>query len=76
MPPYPVYELCLVRNERDHADEPALIDSQGQLTFRQLREEVDRRAHPLALAAGEARLAVLPGELARENVLQLLAASG
>lgn len=73
VPPYPVYELCLVRNERDHADEPALIDSQGQLSFRQLREEVNRRAHPLALAAGESRLAVLAGELTRENVLQLLA---
>lgn len=73
VPPYPVYELCLVRNERDHADEPALIDHQGQLTFRQLREEVDRRAHPLALAAGESRLAILPGDLSRENLLQLLA---
>jgi len=73
VPPYPIYQLCLLRNERDHGDEPAIIDSQGQLTFRQLREEVDRRSQPLGMAAGEARLAVLPGELNRENVLQLLA---
>jgi non-ribosomal peptide synthetase component E (peptide arylation enzyme) len=73
VPPYPIYQLCLLRNERYHGDEPAIIDSQGQVTFRQLREEVDRRAQPLALAAGESRLAVLPGELSRENVFQLLA---
>jgi len=75
VPPYPIYQLCLLRNERDLPDEPALIDSEGQLTFRQLREEVDRRSQPLALAAGESRLAVLPGELSREHVLQLLAGS-
>lgn len=73
VPPYPIYQLCLLRNERDRPDEAALIDGEGQLTFRQLREEVDRRSKPLALAAGESRLAVLPGDLSRENVLQLLA---
>jgi len=73
VPPYPVYQLVLLRNEREHGDDPALVDSQGELTFRQLREEVDRRSQPLALAAGESRLAVLPGDLSRENLLQLLA---
>jgi acyl-CoA synthetase (AMP-forming)/AMP-acid ligase II len=73
VPPYPIYQLVLVRHERERGDATALVDSQGELSFRQLREEVDRRSQPLALAAGESRLAVLPGDLSRENVLQLLA---
>lgn len=73
VPPYSVYELCLLRNEHLRPGDIALIDPQGQMTFEQLRAEVDRRAQSLAVAAGESRSAVLPGELTRENLLELLA---
>ena len=73
VPPYSIYELCLVRNERREPGAVALADQHGQLTFAELRAEVARRAGSLALAAGETRLAALPGELSRENVLELLA---
>ncbi len=73
VPPYSIYELCLLRNEHLRPADTALIDSEGQLTFEQLRAEVDRRAQSLAIAAGETRKAVLPGELTRENLLELLA---
>ncbi|MBK9546839.1 MAG: AMP-binding protein [Dehalococcoidia bacterium] len=73
VPPYSIYDLCVVRNERHIPQAPAIIDAQGTLTFEGLRAEVDRRAKALALAAGEARIAVLPGALSRDNVLELLA---
>lgn len=73
VPPYSIYELCLLRNERLRASDIALIAPEGQMTFEQLRAEVDRRAQSLAVAAGESRFAVLAGELTRDNLLELLA---
>ncbi|MCC7366282.1 MAG: acyl--CoA ligase [Dehalococcoidia bacterium] len=73
VPPFLVSDLCIERQVRDRPGAPALIDASGTLTFAELASEVERRAKPLAAAAGEARLAVLPGALTRENVLQLLA---
>ncbi|HEY4669258.1 MAG TPA: AMP-binding protein [Tepidiformaceae bacterium] len=72
-PPFSIYELCVLRNERDHPNDIAMIDGSTSLTFGELRHEVDVRARALALAADESRKAVLPGELTFENVLHLLA---
>lgn len=74
VPPYSIYELCVLRNEHHTPQATAIVDDRGSLTYEDLRREVDRRAQSLALAAGEARLAVLPGALSRDNVLELLAA--
>jgi len=73
VPPYSIYELCVLRHARHSPEALALIDSQGSLSSSELLAEVSRRAQSLALAAGEARLAVLPGALTRDNVLELLA---
>ncbi|MCC6960158.1 MAG: AMP-binding protein [Dehalococcoidia bacterium] len=73
VPPYSIYDLCVVRNARRTPDAPAIIDDQGALTFEALQREVDRRAQALAVAAGESRLAVLSGALTREAVIELLA---
>lgn len=73
VPPYSIYELCVLGNQQHHPQAPAIIDPGGTLTFEDLRKEVDRRAQSLALAAGEARRAVLSGELNRNGVLELLA---
>lgn len=74
VPPYSIYEYCVLRNQHRNPESPALIDAQGTLSFEELRAEVDRRAQALAVAAGEARTAVLSGNLCREGVLELLAA--
>jgi acyl-coenzyme A synthetase/AMP-(fatty) acid ligase len=73
VPPYSIYELCVLRNERDRPNDTALIDEAGELSFAGLRHEVERRAMPIALAAGEARRAVVSGVTTRENLLVLLA---
>lgn len=73
VPPYSIYDLCVARNARRSPQQPAIIDSEGTLSYEGLLAEVERRAQSLAVAAGESRLAVLPGTLARENVLELLA---
>lgn len=72
VPPYSIYELCVLRNERRRPNDVAIADAHGQLTFRELREEVDRRAPAIAGAAGETRAARLPGQLDRESLLDLL----
>jgi len=72
IPPFSIYELCVLRNERDHPAGVAIISGSTSLTFAELRHEVDIRARALALAADESRRAILPGELTLENVLQLL----
>lgn len=74
VPPYSIYEYCVLRHQLHTPHAPALIDATGTLSFDALRTEVDRRAQSLAIAAGEARLAVLPGDFSRESVLELLAA--
>jgi hypothetical protein len=76
IPPYSIYDLCVLRNDRDRPGAAALIDASGTLSFAELKTEVDRRARSLAVAAGESRLAVLPGELSRETILQLLGGLG
>lgn len=72
VPPYSIYELCVLRNERRRPNDVAVCDVHGQLTFRELREEVDRRARNIASAAGESRAASLRGQLDREGLLDLL----
>jgi acyl-coenzyme A synthetase/AMP-(fatty) acid ligase len=73
IPPFSVYELCVLRNQRDRPNNLAIIDGGASLTFSDLRHEVDVRARALALAADESRRAVLPGALTVESVLHLLA---
>lgn len=73
VPPFSIYDLCIARNAAREPGRPAIIDSSGVLSYGDLKAEVERRAQSLALAAGESRLAVAPGELNRANVVSLLA---
>lgn len=74
VPPYSIYQLCILRQARDRPDAIALADAEGSMTFAELADEVARRAMPLALAAGESRLTSVPGGLSRESLLEMLAA--
>lgn len=73
VPPYSIFDLCVVRNARREPQAPAVIDQQGSVSYEALQDEVERRAQALAVAAGEAKLTVLPGTLTRGAVVEFLA---
>ena len=74
VPPYSIYDLCILRQAHHQPGAVALIDSAGSLSFEELAEEVTKRAAPSALEAGESRLTSIPADLSRETVLRLLGA--
>ena len=74
VPPYSVYEICVLRHARRQPDSVALIDSNGPLSYGELADEVARRAKPIAMESGEARMTTIPADLSRESVVGLLAA--
>ncbi|MCK9518470.1 MAG: AMP-binding protein [Dehalococcoidia bacterium] len=71
IPPYSIYELCVLRPAREWPAHPAIYNAGDTITFEELRDEVEGRAE--TLRSGSSNALPLEGTLTRDSLLQLLA---
>lgn len=74
VPPYSIFQLCLLRQARLRPQETALIDAAGLLSYAELLALVEAAAAGWAEAVGESKRAEVDGALSRQTLVQLLGA--